>query len=54
MDPLARLNKGLGFTIEDRNAGIDPKDIAVWVGNSAAVIYKHYAGQNKSLEVPEL
>jgi integrase len=35
-------------------AGIDAKDIAQWVGNSADMIYKHYAGTNLMLNIPEL
>lgn len=34
--------------------GIDAKDIAQWVGNSAEIIYKHYAGSRHSLQVPEI
>ncbi|PAX53602.1 tyrosine-type recombinase/integrase [Brunnivagina elsteri] len=33
---------------------IDAKDVAKWVGNSPEVIYKHYAGKNDNLQVPEL
>jgi integrase len=33
---------------------IDAKDVAKWVGNSPEVIYKHYAGKNENLQVPEL
>jgi integrase len=36
------------------NAGIDAKDVAGWVGNSAKIIYQHYAGFNKNQKVPEL
>ena len=35
-------------------ADIDAKDIAKWVGNSPRVIYEHYAGGNKDLQVPTL
>ena len=35
-------------------AGIDAKDIAQWVGNSSEMIYKHYAGSNLRLSIPEL
>jgi integrase len=35
-------------------AGVDAKDIAKWVGNSPEMIYKHYAGNRKNLEVPNL
>ena len=34
--------------------GIDAKDIAKWVGNSPEMIYRHYAGRNPNLNVPEL
>ncbi|MEM9121505.1 MAG: site-specific integrase [Cyanobacteria bacterium P01_F01_bin.56] len=34
--------------------GIDAKDIAKWVGNSPETIYRHYAGRNPNLDVPEL
>lgn len=34
--------------------GIDVKDVARWVGNSPEVIYKHYAGNKRDLQVPEL
>ncbi|BAY20738.1 phage integrase [Calothrix sp. NIES-2100] len=36
------------------DSGIDAKDVANWVGNSPEIIYKHYAGFNKDLKVPEL
>jgi integrase len=35
-------------------SGIDVKDVARWVGNSPEVIYKHYAGNKRDLQVPEL
>jgi integrase len=34
--------------------GIDAKDVARWVGNSPEVIYQHYAGNKRDLQVPEL
>ena len=34
--------------------GIDAKDIAHWVGNSPEIIYRHYAGNRHSLQVPEI
>lgn len=34
--------------------GIDAKDVAKWVGNSPEVIYKHYAGNRRDLQVPEI
>jgi integrase len=34
--------------------GIDAKDVARWVGNSPEVIYRHYAGNKRNLQVPEL
>lgn len=34
--------------------GIDAKDVAKWVGNSPEMIYRHYAGRNPNLDVPEL
>lgn len=36
------------------NAGIDAKDVARWVGNSPEVIYRHYAGNKRDLQVPEI
>jgi integrase len=36
------------------DAGIDAKDIARWVGNSPEMIYRHYAGKKRDLQVPEL
>jgi integrase len=36
------------------DAGIDAKDIARWVGNSPEMIYRHYAGKKRNLQVPEL
>ena len=33
---------------------IDAKDVARWVGNSPEVIYKHYAGNKRDLQVPDL
>lgn len=35
-------------------ANIDVKDVSRWVGNSPEVIYKHYAGNKRDLQVPEL
>lgn len=35
-------------------ADIDAKDVARWVGNSPEIIYKHYAGNKRDLQVPEL
>lgn len=35
-------------------ADIDAKDVARWVGNSPEVIYRHYAGNKRDLQVPEL
>jgi len=34
-------------------AGLDPKDVAYLVGNSAEVIYKHYAAVKRNLVVPD-
>jgi len=34
-------------------AGMDPKDVAALVGNTAEVIYKHYAAPKPSIIVPE-
>lgn len=34
--------------------GVDAKDVARWVGNSPEVIYKHYAGNKRDLQVPEI
>lgn len=36
------------------DAGIDAKDVARWVGNSPEVIYRHYAGNKRDLQVPEI
>ncbi len=36
------------------DAGIEVKDVARWVGNSPEIIYKHYAGNRRDLQVPEL
>lgn len=33
--------------------GLDAKDVARLVGNSAEIIYQHYAGNKRDLEVPE-
>ena len=35
-------------------AGVDAKDIAKWVGNSAEIIYRHYGGHRTDLSVPEI
>ena len=35
-------------------SGMDAKDVAKMVGNSAEIIYRHYAGSLRDLEVPEL
>lgn len=42
------------FITDCLEAGIDAKDIASWVGNSAKMIYEKYAGVNRDLKVPEL
>jgi integrase len=34
--------------------GIDAKDVARWVGNSPEIIYRHYAGNRRDLQVPEI
>lgn len=36
------------------DVGLDAKDVAKWVGNSPEIIYKHYAGSNRELSVPEV
>ncbi len=36
------------------DAGVEVKDVARWVGNSPEIIYKHYAGNKRDLQVPEL
>lgn len=36
------------------DAGVEVKDVARWVGNSPEIIYKHYAGNRRDLQVPEL
>jgi integrase len=33
---------------------VDAKDVAKWVGNSPEVIYRHYAGSKRNLQVPEI
>jgi integrase len=33
---------------------IDAKDVAKWVGNSPEIVYRHYAGNKRDLQVPEL
>lgn len=35
-------------------SGVNVKDVAAWVGNTPEIIYKHYAGVNRFLEVPEI
>ncbi len=35
-------------------ADIDAKDVGKWVGNSPEIIYKHYAGNKRDLQVPKL
>ncbi len=35
-------------------AGANPKDIAKWVGNSSAVIFRHYAGKQVGLVPPKI
>ncbi|NJK73960.1 MAG: site-specific integrase [Oscillatoriales cyanobacterium RU_3_3] len=35
-------------------ANIEAKDVAKWVGNSPEIIYRHYAGNKRDLQVPEL
>uniref|UniRef100_B8HKH6 Phage integrase n=1 Tax=Cyanothece sp. (strain PCC 7425 / ATCC 29141) TaxID=395961 RepID=B8HKH6_CYAP4 len=34
--------------------GMDAKDIAPMVGNSAQLVYKNYAGKKKDIVIPEL
>ena len=36
------------------DAGVEVKDVARWIGNSPEIIYKHYAGNKRDLQVPEL
>ena len=36
------------------DAGLDAKDVARLVGNSPEIIYRHYAGNKRNLQVPEL
>ncbi|MFW6357808.1 MAG: tyrosine-type recombinase/integrase [Chroococcales cyanobacterium] len=33
-------------------SGIDAKDVAKWVGSSPEIIYRHYAGHRRDLQVP--
>lgn len=35
-------------------SNVDAKDVARWVGNSPEIIYRHYAGNKRDLQVPEL
>lgn len=35
-------------------SGLGAEDIAKWVGNSAEIIYRHYAGASPDIQVPEL
>lgn len=35
-------------------ADIDAKDVGRWVGNSPEIIYRHYAGNKRDLQVPDL
>lgn len=35
------------------DAGIEVKDVARWIGNTPEIIYKHYAGNKRDLQVPE-
>lgn len=36
------------------DAGVDAKDVAMWLGNSLEIIYKYYAGKSRNLSVPEV
>ena len=36
------------------DAGVNAKDIGKWVGNSAGIIFQHYAGHRTELSVPEI
>jgi len=36
------------------DAGVNPKDLAARVGNSPEIIYRHYAGRQRDLSIPEL
>ncbi|MBV8885959.1 MAG: tyrosine-type recombinase/integrase [Chroococcidiopsidaceae cyanobacterium CP_BM_RX_35] len=36
------------------DAGVEVKDVARWVGNTPEIIYKHYAGNKRDLQVPEI
>jgi integrase len=36
------------------DAGMDAKDVAKLVGNSAEIIYKHYAGAKRDLIAPDI
>ena len=41
------------FITHALEAGMDAKDVARLVGNSPEIIYRHYAGKKRKLEVPE-
>ncbi|MEH1955948.1 tyrosine-type recombinase/integrase [Nostoc sp.] len=51
---LPQYNCRHTFITLSLEAGISVKQIASWVGNSPEVIYKHYSGIIKQLEVPEI
>ncbi|MEH1802786.1 MAG: tyrosine-type recombinase/integrase [Nostoc sp.] len=51
---LPQYNCRHTFITLSLEAGISVKQIAAWVGNSPEIIYRHYSGIIKQLEVPEI
>lgn len=51
---LPQYNCRHTFITLSLEAGVSVKQIAAWVGNSPEIIYKHYSGIIKQLEVPEI
>lgn len=49
--PYATRHTFISLCLE---SGIDAKEVARWVGNSPEIIYKHYAGNNLNISIPEL
>jgi integrase len=52
--PLSQYHARHTFITLMLEAGVDAKDVAKWVGNSPEVIYRHYAGSKRNLQVPEI
>lgn len=54
VQPLTPYHMRHSFISMALERGVHPKDLAIWVGNSAEIILRNYASPNANLEAPEL